>query len=123
MDELSAANPRLSVIHIQEGTLGPGWTGKNNALFTGAGRAKGEWLLFVDSDVILQPAALSRSIGVAAFKKFDLLSLLPRLEAHTIWESLMIPLCSATAGMMYLIALTNASQAKWVSFANGQFML
>lgn len=123
MDELAGSDSRLSVIHIQEGTLGPGWTGKNNALFTGAGRAKGEWLLFVDSDVILEPPALSRSLAVAVFKKFDLLSLLPRLETHTIWESLMIPLCSATAGMMYLIALTNAAQAKWVSFANGQFML
>ncbi len=123
MDELAAADPRLSVIHIQEGTLGPGWTGKNNALFTGARRAKGDWLLFVDSDVILQPPALSRSIAVAVFKEFDLLSLLPRLETHTIWESMLIPLCSAAAGLMYLIALTNASQAKWVSFANGQFML
>jgi cellulose synthase/poly-beta-1,6-N-acetylglucosamine synthase-like glycosyltransferase len=123
MDELAGSDSRLSVVHIQEGTLGPGWTGKNNALFTGAGRAKGEWLLFVDSDVILEPMALSRSLAVAVFKKFDLLSLLPRLETHTIWESLMIPLCSATAGMMYLIALTNAAQAKWVSFANGQFML
>ena len=123
MDELAAEDPRLSVIHIQEGTLGPGWTGKNNALFTGARQAKGEWLLFVDSDVILQPPALSRSIAVAVFKEFDLLSLLPRLETHTIWESLLIPLCSATAGVMYLIALNNSGQHKNISFANGQFML
>jgi Glycosyl transferase family 21 len=73
--------------------------------------------------VILQPAALSRSIGVAVFKEFDLLSLLPRLETHTIWEGLLIPLCSAAAGLMYLIALNNSAQHKNISFANGQFML
>jgi Glycosyl transferase family 2 len=123
MDEIAAGDSRLSVIHIQEGTLGAGWTGKNNALFTGALRAKGDWLLFVDSDVILQPPALSRSIAVAVFKEFDLLSLLPRLETHTIWESLLIPLCSAAAGLMYLIALNNSAQHKKISFANGQFIL
>jgi chlorobactene glucosyltransferase len=122
MDEMAAANPRLSVIHIQEGTLGPGWTGKNNALFTGSKQAKGDWLLFVDSDVILQPNAASKTVGVSQYKKYDMLSLLPKCESHTIWESSLVPLCSAAAATMYLIALSN-DDTKQVTFANGQFML
>lgn len=122
MDEMAAVNPRLSVIHIQEGTLGPGWTGKNNALFTGTRQAKGDWLLFVDSDVILQPNAVSKTVSVSQYKKYDMLSLLPRCESHTLWEGSLVPLCSAAAATMYLIALSN-DDTKPVTFANGQFML
>lgn len=122
MDEMAAHNPRLSVIHIQEGTLGPGWTGKNNALFTGAKQASGKWLLFVDSDVLLQPNAVSKTVTVSNYKKYDLLSLLPRCESHTLWESSLVPLCSAAAATMYLIALSN-DDSRPNTFANGQFML
>jgi glycosyltransferase involved in cell wall biosynthesis len=122
MDEMAAANPRLSVVHIQEGTLGPGWTGKNNALYTGVQKAQGEWLLFVDSDVILQPNAVSKSVGVSQYKRYDMLSLLPKCESHTIWEASLVPLCSAAAATMYLIALSN-EDTKPVAFGNGQYML
>jgi chlorobactene glucosyltransferase len=122
LDDMAVCNPKLSVIHIQEGSLGPGWTGKNNALFTGVRQARGHWLLLLDSDVILEPQALSQTIALAIYKKFDLLSLLPRLETHTLWEGMLIPLCSAAAATMYLIALNNVNNVK-IGFANGQFML
>ncbi len=123
MDELAAADGRLSVVHIQEGTLAPGWTGKNNALYTGVKKAKGDWFLFVDSDVILQPQAVRKTLTVSAYKRYDLLSLLPECESHTIWESSLVPLCSAAAATMYLISLSNDDKKKNITFANGQFML
>jgi glycosyltransferase involved in cell wall biosynthesis len=123
MDEMAAADPRLSVVHIQKGSLPPGWTGKNNALHVGSQQARGQWLLFVDSDVLLDPTAVRRAVVVANYKKYDLLSALPRLETHTLWEGLLIPLCSAAAATMYLIALVNNDHYKGVSFANGQFLL
>jgi glycosyltransferase involved in cell wall biosynthesis len=123
MDEMAAADPRLRVLHIQPGSLGPGWTGKNNALFQGTKIANGKWLLFVDSDVLLYPTALTRSVTVSAYKKYDLFSVLPKLETHTLWESMLIPLCSAAAATMYLIAFNNSDKRKIGAFANGQFML
>jgi chlorobactene glucosyltransferase len=122
MDELAAADPKLRVLHVTEPPA-TGWTGKNNALWQGQKLATGEWLLLVDSDVILEPDALSATMAVVLRKKFDLLSLLPRLESHSFWESLLVPLAAGAASSMYLIALTNAAEAPRTAFANGQFML
>jgi chlorobactene glucosyltransferase len=123
MDEMAAADQRLRVVHIQPGSLGPGWTGKNNALFQGTKFAKGSWLLFVDSDVLLEKTALTRTLTVSAYKKYDLFSVLPKLETHTFWEAMLIPLCSGAAATMYLIAFNNNDKRKFGAFANGQFLL
>lgn len=121
MDEIARTNDRLKVIHITQPPA-PGWTGKNNACFTAAAQANGDWLLFVDSDVVLERDALSASMAVLLRKKFDLISLLPKLESHSLWESLLVPLAASAASSMYLIALTNTQQAK-AAFANGQFLM
>ncbi len=122
MDEMASANPQLEVLHIKEPPA-PGWTGKNNALYTAARNAPGDWLLFVDSDVVLQPDALTVAMSVSLRKQFDLLSLLPRLESHTLWESLLVPLAGSAASSLYLIALTNSANYTGPPFANGQFLL
>lgn len=121
MDELAAKYPRLRVIHITQPPA-QGWTGKNNALHTAAAEAKGDWLLFVDSDVVLERDALSASMAVLLRKKFDMISLLPKLESHSVWESLLVPLAASAASSMYLIALTNTQETK-TAFANGQFLM
>lgn len=122
MDEMAAANPKLKVVHIQEGSLPPGWTGKNNALANGVQNADSDWLLFVDSDVLLEPMALSATVSVCVKKRFDLISLIPKMETHTLWEGLLIPLCAATAAAVHAAALTNTNSVN-TAFANGQFML
>jgi len=122
MDQIAMENPRLNVLHITEPPA-IGWTGKNNALFQGAKRAAGDWLLFVDSDVVLEPNALDVAMSVVRRKQFDMLSLLPRLESHTAWEAMLVPLAGAAASTMYLIALNNKSEMSKVAFANGQFLL
>jgi glycosyltransferase involved in cell wall biosynthesis len=121
MDELAAKNAKLKVIHISKNPA-PGWTGKNNALHTAAQHADGQWLLFVDSDVVLEPDALSASLAVVQRKKFDLISLLPKLESHSLWESLLVPLAASAASSMYLSSLTNTQHVK-TAFANGQFLM
>jgi glycosyltransferase involved in cell wall biosynthesis len=122
MERLAAADPRLHVVHITKPPA-EGWTGKNNALFQGSKHATGKWLLFVDSDVVLQPDALSVAISVVLRKEFDMLSLLPRIENHSFWEGLLIPLCAGAASTMYMIALSNKNELPRQAFANGQFML
>jgi chlorobactene glucosyltransferase len=123
MDEMAARDPRLKVLHIQPGSLGPGWTGKNNALFQATRQAQGSWLLFVDSDVLLQPTALSRCLSLCVYKKYDLFSILPALESHAFWERALTPLCSVTATTMYLGIFINNEKRNTCAFANGQYML
>lgn len=121
MDELAASNRKLKVIHITE-PPGEGWTGKNNACHQAALQAAGQWLLFVDSDVVLTPDVVTSTMAVVTRKKFDLISLLPRLECHSMCESLLVPLAASAASSMYLIALTNTQHTK-TAFANGQYLM
>jgi len=122
MDELAAQDSRLNIIH-QTQPPAQGWTGKNNALWSGQQKARGQWLLFVDSDVVLEKDAVSVAMSVVLRKEFDMLSLLPRLESHGMWESLLVPLAAGAASTMYVIALTNNNQLPKSAFGNGQFLL
>lgn len=124
MDEMAAAHPdRMRVLHIPHEPLPAGWTGKCNALRSAAGLARGDWLLFVDSDVILEPDAVSATVGRAAGKDYDLFSILPRLEAHSFWEALIMPLGGAALSLMFMVSLANKDYLRRCAFANGQFLL
>ena len=122
MDDIASRHPNLKAFHNTVAPP-PGWTGKNNALHQGVKHADGAWLLFVDSDVVLERDALLSSMEVVLRKGFDLLSLLPRLESHSFWESLLVPLAASAASSMYLVPLTNNHLMKDTAFANGQFLL
>ncbi|MBC8105923.1 MAG: glycosyltransferase [Anaerolineae bacterium] len=123
LDELAAQHSRLQVIHIRPGDLPAGWVGKPHALHVGMQHASGEWLLFVDSDMQLAPDSLRATIGLAEIRRFDLISLLPRLENQTFWERLIVPLGAAATSAMFLLPMTNYNELPNIAFANGQFML
>jgi len=67
---------------IEAEKLEPGWTGKNNALWTAAKRARGRWLLFTDADTIHEPGNLRRAMHEAAKHKAGMLSYSPRQIVH-----------------------------------------
>ena len=62
LDRLATEDPRFQVVHVTE--LPPGWLGKNHALDAGARRATGEFLLFTDADVVMEPTLLARAVRV-----------------------------------------------------------
>ncbi|HEX3358529.1 MAG TPA: glycosyltransferase family 2 protein [Tepidisphaeraceae bacterium] len=117
-----AATKKLQVLHIPIGGLPAGWLGKCHALSKAEKLATGDWLLFVDSDVSLQPDALSRTLALAIQRKYDAISIITRLECSSFWERLMLPLLGGTWTMMYFTSLTNRNHSK-VAVANGQFFL
>jgi glycosyltransferase involved in cell wall biosynthesis len=78
LDRMAAADPRLRIVHVRE--LPPGWLGKNHALWLGAAKATGEFLLFTDADVVIDPSALRRAIGAMVADRLDHLTATPDIE-------------------------------------------
>src|SRR6185437_15127509 len=50
---------------LAAGKLERGWTGKANAVWMAAKKARGEWLLFTDADTIHEPGDMRRAIHEA----------------------------------------------------------
>ena len=57
--------------------LPPKWTGKANAVWTGAQAARGEWLLFTDADTLHTPGNLERALHEAQHAEVVMLSYSP----------------------------------------------
>lgn len=113
--------PALTVLHVDH--LPDAWLGKCNALHTGTRDLGSDWLLFVDSDVAIDPSALRTTLGVAVQRGYDAVSILTRLDGRTFWERLMIPVCGAAWATMFLISWTNDDHRSSNAVANGQFFL
>jgi len=78
LERMAQANRRLCVVTVSE--LPPGWLGKNHALHLGAARASGEFLIFTDADVVMEPAVLTRALHYAVQHSLDHLAISPRVE-------------------------------------------
>ncbi|WP_051305907.1 glycosyltransferase [Desulfogranum mediterraneum] len=76
VDALVRSSPQVRGVHLQ--ALPQGWLGKNHALQVGADLAAGEYLLFSDADVLLEPSTISRAMRWLAAERLDHLTLLFR---------------------------------------------
>jgi glycosyltransferase involved in cell wall biosynthesis len=102
--------------------LPAGWSGKNNALTTGARLAKGEWLLFTDADTVHGPGSLAGALAQAKEQGAALLSYSPEQEVHGFWERAVMPVIFAELAGRYRPAEVS-DPASPVAAANGQYIL
>ena len=110
MDRVAAeVGSRLQVVHVTE--LPAGWLGKNHALSLGARRARGEFLLFTDGDVMFDPLVLRRSMTVVADQSLDHLVLLPVTLTSTFFETALINFFC-----LMLMAATRFPLVRWKWF-------
>jgi glycosyltransferase involved in cell wall biosynthesis len=79
---------RLRIIHHTE--LPPGWLGKTHAMWTAAGQATGDWILFTDADVLFKPDSLRRALAYAEAEPADHVVLFPRMIMKRPGEYMMI---------------------------------
>ncbi len=78
LDRLAKSHPRLKAVHIKD--LPDGWLGKTHALDVGAAEAAGEYLLFADADVVMDPTVVSRAVEYATKNRIDFLTAAPELR-------------------------------------------
>jgi len=88
LDRMATADPRLRIVHVRE--LPPGWLGKNHALWLGAEKATGEFLLFTDADVVMAPSILRRAVGALVADRLDHLTAAPEIARPSVQFELFI---------------------------------
>jgi chlorobactene glucosyltransferase len=129
LQRLAEADSRLLVISGGESPLPQGWLGKPWACQRAAEKAIEEmpelrWMLFIDADVCLQPAAASVAVAAAEASEADLLSALGNFELRGFWEKVLQPV---VAGLILagndLAQVNDEEGAGGAPLANGQFLL
>lgn len=107
---------------IEAGPLPDDWTGKNNAVTTGARAARGQWLLFTDADTFHLPTSLARAIAEAQENNVDMLSYSPEQIAVTFWEMAILPVVFAELARQYPPSKVSDPNSL-IAAANGQYIL
>ncbi len=99
-----------------------GWTGKTNAMWTAAKKARGKWLLFTDADTIHEPGDLRRAIHEAERHRSGVLSYSPRQLVSGVAQRSLMPLIFCELALAYPPAKVS-DPAQRIAAANGQFLL
>jgi glycosyltransferase involved in cell wall biosynthesis len=118
--EIAESFPGVRV--IDAGTLPPGWTGKNNAVATGARAARANWFLFTDADTVHLPGSLARALSEAKENAADLLSYSPQQLAGTFWEKAALPVVFAELARQFPPSQVSDPKSS-AAAANGQYIL
>jgi glycosyltransferase involved in cell wall biosynthesis len=107
---------------LQAEKLEKGWTGKANAIWTAARKARGRWLLFTDADTVHEEGDLRRAMHEAARHKVGMLSYSPRQIVSGFWQRTLMPLVFSELALAYPPAKVSDPNQR-VAAANGQFLL
>jgi glycosyltransferase involved in cell wall biosynthesis len=102
--------------------LESGWTGKANAVWTAAKKARGEWLLFTDADTVHQAGDLQRAIHEAEHAHVVMLSYSPKQLVTGFWQSALMPLIFAELALAYPPQKVSDAASR-IAAANGQFLM
>jgi glycosyltransferase involved in cell wall biosynthesis len=116
------ANSFKGVTVLEAGKLEPGWTGKANAVWTAARRARGRWLLFTDADTIHEAGDLRRAIHEAERHRAGVLSYSPRQIVRGLAQRTLMPLIFSELALAYPPGKVS-DPAQRIAAANGQFLL
>jgi len=121
IEKAAQGDDRVKVLHGGEEPP-EGWFGKPWALQRAQAHAKGEWLVFVDADVRLEPEAVASVVGYGIANERDMVSGIGRLVLESFWERVMQP---AVAGLILAgndLDHVNDPERPNSVMANGQFI-
>ena len=113
-------DPRLQIIDGTEPR--PGWAGKNWACARAAAEARGDFLLFIDADVRIDPHAPAALVGAMQDERLALLSIFGTWDLQGFWERAVIPAVGwLIRGVVDLDRINDPGRPE--AFANGQLIL
>ena len=82
-------DPRVQLLQLAE--LPTGWVRKNYAYAEGFARARHDYVLFMDGNVLLKLDGVERALSLAKKRRADVLTIFPALTATSRTERLIIP--------------------------------
>lgn len=98
------------------------WVGKSWALVQGLDHARGDWLLFIDSDVVHHPSAVRKAMAMATEQGADAFSIMPAIECRSFWEKIIMPLFALLSGLVAPLDRANRPEKRG-SRLSGAFIL
>ena len=120
IDSVAASDARVRRI---EGVLLPtGWIGKVHACARLAEHARGDWLVYADADVRLEPGVLERLGSIAQTLQADVVTAMPRQDVVTWMERTVVPLLHLIYVSWLPAPLVWASRDARFLMANGQLL-
>jgi glycosyltransferase involved in cell wall biosynthesis len=99
------------------------WLGKNFACHQLAQKAKGKYLIFLDSDVELSADAVTKAVSFFQEKKLSLLSVFPQQKMETFPEQMIVPVMNWILQSLLPMILVQKTKFASLSAANGQLMM
>jgi glycosyltransferase involved in cell wall biosynthesis len=122
--EAQARADRDPRVRVLSGVERPdGWMGKVWACHTAQQRARGEYLLFIDADVRLEPEAVRQALAWLREHNLGALSAFGRLTMVTFWEWAVQPVIGGLILQNNDPRAVNDPAQKDKVMANGQFIL
>ena len=107
---------------LEEPPLPDRWVGKSWACWNGAESTQGEWILFLDADVRLDPRAVATLLRWARSEEADLASIGTRIDMEGAWERIVLPLYVQLVLTHFRSPHVNRPSSS-AAVANGQVLL
>jgi glycosyltransferase involved in cell wall biosynthesis len=120
VEGLARTQPKLQLLYVNE--LPVGWVGKNNAMWQGARKATGDWLLFTDADAVHNSDSARQALEIARQENAVLVSFSPEQLMEKWYEKALIPYVYCRLGSRFPYADVNDAH-KELAAANGQFLM
>lgn len=103
--------------------LPPGWVGKPWALEQARKRARGEWLLATDADVVFHPSALRLAMALAQSRGCAAVTLVPSFRSESFWVRLVMPVLGWAIALFYPFWLVNNPRSRVAMGVGGFFLI
>ena len=103
--------------------LSDGWLGKNWACHQLALSVEADYLVFIDSDVVLEPLAVASAITAMSENSLDLVSPYPKQLATTSLAKLVQPLLQWSWLTTVPLGMASQTSRSSLAVANGQFLV